>query len=134
MSMKREYKGVLFVLLLVLGIWLYYLNNIYAPPIDNASPSMIMPSKAQNIAQSIAAFAAVFASIIAISSSDPSKPKINIGREISVRGGLIKPFLGLTFARAKPLDIFDEKTIDYHLNFILTNNSQFTRFLAILCG
>lgn len=126
MSMKREYKGVLFVLLLVFVIWLYYLNDIYAPLIDNASPSMIMPSGAQNIAQSIAAFAAVFASIIAVSSSDPSKPKINIGREISIRNGLTKPFLGLTFARAKPIDLFEGKIIDYHLKFKLTNNSQFT--------
>lgn len=126
MSMKSEYKAALFLLLLVFFIWLYYLNKIYTPLIDNASPAMIMPNKAQNMAQSIAAFAAVFASIIAVSSADPSKPKINIGREISTTNILVKPLLGLTLNRATPMDFFTQKTREYHLNFNLINNSTFT--------
>jgi hypothetical protein len=129
MSMKLVYKGVLFLLVLVFFIWLWYLNGIYTPPIENASPPMIMPNTAQNMTQSIAAFAALFASIIALSSADPRKPKINIGRDISLEDSLAKPYLGYTINRAMPVDIFIQKTPkpkEYYLKFKLTNNSTFT--------
>jgi hypothetical protein len=78
---------------------------------------------------SIAAFAALFASIIALSSADPRKPKINIGRDISLEDSLAKPYLGYTINRAMPVDIFIQKTPkpkEYYLKFKLTNNSTFT--------